>query len=143
MQAAQTAGIDLPLKVLAWQSADGKNWLGYNDPIWIGERHGAGANPALDKMAEGLVAMVRQAADDIIKRDAHGTPLLDHLCLDRAADGDVRWCLVAQADGAGNVLTPCPGSQLPRRPCPCRCVFLMSLLYYICMSQTGLFPAAK
>ena len=35
MQAAQTAGIDLPLKVLAWRDADGKNWLGYIDPLWI------------------------------------------------------------------------------------------------------------
>jgi uncharacterized protein (DUF302 family) len=62
MEAAQTAGIDLPLKVLAWQDADGKNWLGYNDPVWIGERHGAGASPALARMAEGLAAMVAQAA---------------------------------------------------------------------------------
>jgi len=28
-------------QVLAWRDADGKNWLGYNDPLWIGERHGA------------------------------------------------------------------------------------------------------
>jgi uncharacterized protein (DUF302 family) len=63
MQAAQTAGIDLPLKVLAWRDADGKNWLGYNDPLWIGERHGADAKPALAQMAQALAAMVRQAAD--------------------------------------------------------------------------------
>jgi uncharacterized protein (DUF302 family) len=62
MQAAQTAGIDLPLKVLAWCDADGKNWLGYIDPLWIGARHGADAKPALAKMAEVLATMVRQAA---------------------------------------------------------------------------------
>lgn len=37
---AQTAGIDLPMKALAWEDADGKVWLGYNDPGYIAERHG-------------------------------------------------------------------------------------------------------
>ncbi|HYL33860.1 MAG TPA: DUF302 domain-containing protein, partial [Stellaceae bacterium] len=40
MQDQQTAGIDLPLKALVWQDADGKVWLGYNDPAWIAQRHG-------------------------------------------------------------------------------------------------------
>ena len=35
MAARQTAGIDLPLKALAWQDADGKVWLSYNDAAWI------------------------------------------------------------------------------------------------------------
>jgi hypothetical protein len=48
--------------VLAWRDAEGKNWLGYNDPLWIGARHGA-ASPALAKMAAGLAAMVKQAAE--------------------------------------------------------------------------------
>jgi len=65
MQAAQTAGIDLPLKVLAWRDANGKNWLGYNDPIWIGARHGADAKPALAKMAESLAAIVHQVAESL------------------------------------------------------------------------------
>jgi uncharacterized protein (DUF302 family) len=40
MQAAQTSGIDLPLKALVWQDAAGVTWLSYNDPSWIGQRHG-------------------------------------------------------------------------------------------------------
>jgi uncharacterized protein (DUF302 family) len=40
MQAAQTVGIDLPLKVLVWQDASGKTWLSYNDPAWLAQRHG-------------------------------------------------------------------------------------------------------
>ena len=32
MQANQTIGIDLPLKALIWQDADGKVWLSYNEP---------------------------------------------------------------------------------------------------------------
>lgn len=35
----QTAGIDLPMKALAWQDANGKVWLGYNDPAYIAARH--------------------------------------------------------------------------------------------------------
>jgi uncharacterized protein (DUF302 family) len=38
MLAAPTAAIDLPLKVLAWQDADGKVWLSYNDPGYIKKR---------------------------------------------------------------------------------------------------------
>jgi uncharacterized protein (DUF302 family) len=42
MQDTQTAGIDLPLKALAWTDEDGQTWLSYNDPRWIAERHGLG-----------------------------------------------------------------------------------------------------
>jgi uncharacterized protein (DUF302 family) len=40
MQAAQTMGIDLPLKALVWQDDAGATWLSYNDPGWLAERHG-------------------------------------------------------------------------------------------------------
>src|SRR5262249_4728845 len=33
MQAEQTIGIDLPLKALVWQDANGKVWLSYNAPL--------------------------------------------------------------------------------------------------------------
>ena len=35
----QTAGIDLPMKALAWEDAEGDVWLGYNDPQYIADRH--------------------------------------------------------------------------------------------------------
>jgi uncharacterized protein (DUF302 family) len=41
MECAQTAGIDLPLKALAWQEAAGQVWLSYNDPQYLVDRHGA------------------------------------------------------------------------------------------------------
>src|SRR3954447_23237451 len=41
MQAAQTLGIDLPLRALVWQDEAGKTWVAYNDPEWLTERHGA------------------------------------------------------------------------------------------------------
>ena len=37
--ANQTAGIDLPLKALAWKDDKGQVWLTYNDPAYIVERH--------------------------------------------------------------------------------------------------------
>ena len=40
MLAAPTAAIDLPLKVLAWEDAVGKVWLGYIDPSYLAHRHG-------------------------------------------------------------------------------------------------------
>src|SRR3974390_2962677 len=43
MQDRQSSGIDLPLKALVWEDADGKAWLTYNDPTWVAKRHGLGA----------------------------------------------------------------------------------------------------
>ena len=45
MQAVQTIGIDLPLKILVWQDAAGQTWLSYNDPHWLAKRHGSTAPP--------------------------------------------------------------------------------------------------
>ena len=42
MQAQQSIGIDLPLKVLVWQDAMGTVRLSYNDPKWLAQRHGLG-----------------------------------------------------------------------------------------------------
>lgn len=44
MQDKQTAGLDLPLKVLAWEDADSTVWLTYNDLAWLARRHGLGEN---------------------------------------------------------------------------------------------------
>jgi uncharacterized protein (DUF302 family) len=64
MQASQTAGIDLPLKVLVWQDTAGKTWLSYNEPSWIVQRHGLGVRAEIiDKMAAALSAMSRTAAN--------------------------------------------------------------------------------
>jgi len=63
MQSVQTVGIDLPLKALVWQDAANKTWLSYNEPGWIAQRHGvAGAESTIDKMADLLSAIAREAA---------------------------------------------------------------------------------
>ncbi len=40
MQAVPTSGLDLPLRALVWEDADGKSWLAYNAPEYIIQRHG-------------------------------------------------------------------------------------------------------
>ena len=39
MVSQPTAGLDLPLKALIWEDAEGKTWLAYNDPAYIVRRH--------------------------------------------------------------------------------------------------------
>ena len=60
MQAAPTAAIDLPLKALIWEDADGRVKLSYNDPAYLQRRHNipaellpniAGVNGLLEKAA--------------------------------------------------------------------------------------------
>lgn len=63
MQAAQTIGIDLPLKMLVWQDEAGKTWLAYNDPRWLAKRHGIESVVAqnLEGMAAALAAIAKEA----------------------------------------------------------------------------------
>lgn len=46
-------GLDLPLKVLAWEDAAGKVWAAYNDPGYIVQRYGLEAG-----LAANLAAVV-------------------------------------------------------------------------------------
>ena len=40
MAATPTVAIDLPLKILAFEDAEGHNWVAYNDPKYLQRRHG-------------------------------------------------------------------------------------------------------
>lgn len=60
MQAEQTIGIDLPLKALVWEDAEGRTWLGYNDPAWLAARHGINP-PAVASLAT-MTAMLAAAS---------------------------------------------------------------------------------
>ena len=63
MQAVQTIGIELPLKILVWQEADGRTWLGYNDPEWLARRHGLGSQvEATTKAMCAALDAIAQAA---------------------------------------------------------------------------------
>ena len=61
MQDRQRAGIDLPLKALVWEDADGKAWITYNDPAWIARRHGLDQDAAVDAMTKAMAAIAQDA----------------------------------------------------------------------------------
>jgi uncharacterized protein (DUF302 family) len=64
MQVEQTVGLDLPLKVLVYQDADGRVWLAYNDPHWLAQRYGLGEVVAknVDVLANALGSVTAKAA---------------------------------------------------------------------------------
>ena len=57
MECAQSVGIDLPLKALVWEDAQGQVWLGYNDPAWLASRHAAADCPAAAMIAKALAGL--------------------------------------------------------------------------------------
>ncbi|HWE64087.1 MAG TPA: DUF302 domain-containing protein [Chloroflexota bacterium] len=63
MQDQQTAGIDLPLKALAWEDAEGRVWLTYNEASWLAQRHqlGAGSSAAVAALDAGQAALLLAA----------------------------------------------------------------------------------
>jgi uncharacterized protein (DUF302 family) len=61
MVASPTLAIDLPLKALAWQDAEGKVWLSYNSPDYLKKRH---AIPdELLKNIAGVGALLEKAVE--------------------------------------------------------------------------------
>ncbi|NYF91793.1 DUF302 domain-containing protein [Tunturiibacter empetritectus] len=56
MLAAPSAALDLPLKILVAEGADGKVLLSWNDPVWLEQRHGFPAEFTANLAAAGLLA---------------------------------------------------------------------------------------
>jgi uncharacterized protein (DUF302 family) len=56
MLAAPTAALDLPLKVLVAEGADGKVLLSWNDPEWLQRRHGFSQELTANLVAAGMLA---------------------------------------------------------------------------------------
>jgi uncharacterized protein (DUF302 family) len=61
MLAAPEAGLDLPLKALVWEDADGAVWIAHNDPQYVVRRHAlapllaanlAAVEPILERAAQ-------------------------------------------------------------------------------------------
>jgi uncharacterized protein (DUF302 family) len=61
MECAQTVGIDLPLKALVWDDAAGQTWLSYNDPAYLGQRHGAAQCPSVEALRKALAGLSQAA----------------------------------------------------------------------------------
>ena len=63
MVAAPTAALDLPLKVLIWEAADGSVSVGYNTPMYLSERHNVPAELLANLRAvESLAAIAAGTA---------------------------------------------------------------------------------
>jgi len=60
MQFAPTAALDLPLKVLVWDDADGRTFLSFNSPDYLRQRYGL--PDELVKPVSGVAALVDAAA---------------------------------------------------------------------------------
>ena len=58
----QTAGIDLPLKALAWEDEKGQVWLTYNDPAYIANRHHIEDRAEIVKKMTGALDNLTNAA---------------------------------------------------------------------------------
>ena len=59
MLSAPTVALDLPLKALLWEDAQGKVWVSYNTPEYLQERHGFAAE--LNANVAGIRAIVDEA----------------------------------------------------------------------------------
>jgi uncharacterized protein (DUF302 family) len=59
MVAEPTIALDLPLKVLAWEAADGKIYLGYNDPLYLQQRFSL--SDELVKSIDVIAPLIHQA----------------------------------------------------------------------------------
>jgi|SRR6185312_4123945 len=63
MQDNQISGIDLPLKMLAWQDQEGKVWLTYTDVTYLAEKHNlTEKSSSIVKAIEEGITLVAKAA---------------------------------------------------------------------------------
>lgn len=73
MQSAQSIGIDLPLKALVWEDAEGHVSLSYNDPAWVARRHleVAGMEAAVRTMTSALEAIATEQHPPRRRNNSH------------------------------------------------------------------------
>lgn len=60
MQSVPQSGIDLPLKVLAWEDPKGRTWLTYNAPEYVIGRHRL--NPSFAANLSAATPLIEAAA---------------------------------------------------------------------------------
>lgn len=55
------AGAQRVGKSLVWEDAQGQSWLGYNDPAWLAQRHGAASCPVVENLRRALSGLAEAA----------------------------------------------------------------------------------
>ncbi|WP_178862170.1 DUF302 domain-containing protein [Thiomicrorhabdus cannonii] len=63
MAASQAIGLDLPLKILAWEDESGMVWLSYNDLAYLANRYGISECPQVEVLSAVLSGLVNIAAE--------------------------------------------------------------------------------
>ena len=64
MSSQQSVGVDLPIRVAAWQDASGQVWIGYTAPAALAARHSIGdREPVVAKMTGALGNLTDAAAN--------------------------------------------------------------------------------
>ena len=64
MLSRQSAGLDLPIRVAAWEDDAGQVWIAYNAPDWLANRHGiADRDEVIKKMTAALAKLTSAAAN--------------------------------------------------------------------------------
>jgi uncharacterized protein (DUF302 family) len=63
IQRCPALGLDMPRKIAVWEDEAGKVWIGYNDPVWLGQRYlaSAGVLALLRAMATSLSGIALEA----------------------------------------------------------------------------------
>lgn len=79
MQATQTIGIDLPLRLLVWEDGAGRTNLSYNDIEWLARRHNLGeddvrAFAALGQTLADIAVEATGSQDTAIGKPKVATP---------------------------------------------------------------------
>jgi uncharacterized protein (DUF302 family) len=62
MVSAPTLALDLPLKALVWEDADGKVWVSYNTPEYLQQRHG------FPEGLTGKIAGIKLIVDETVRQ---------------------------------------------------------------------------
>ena len=64
MLSSQSMGIDLPQKMLVWESEDGKVYIGFNDPAFLKARHSTeGCDKIFETITGALTNFAKAAAE--------------------------------------------------------------------------------
>lgn len=63
MVAAPSVAIDLPMKALIWEDANGKVWISYNAPAYLQARHRLPENLVRNYIGTGVDALAAKAAE--------------------------------------------------------------------------------
>jgi uncharacterized protein (DUF302 family) len=62
MQSQPAVGLDLPLKALVWEDADGHVTIAYNEPQYVLQRHGLPASFTAN--ISGVIPLLQRAAQE-------------------------------------------------------------------------------